>query len=1136
MTGGFVTLDGELFYRIANSDHLPPFFMSIVSDSDHWMFISSNGALTAGRRNPDSAAFPYTTDDKIHDAQEYTGAKTIMFVEREAGAFLWEPFSQHYEGIYDVERSLYKNVPGNTLVFEEINHTLSLSFRYTWCSSDRFGLVRHATLRNDAATASGIRILDGLQNLLPYGIERSLQTNLSTLVDAYKKNELLPDVGLALFTLSSIPVDRTEPSEALKATTVWCEGMAGALRLVSSNQVEAFRRGQPVTEEIDIRTSRGAYLIQADFELAAEAQRRWSMVVEVNQDAADVAALAKLLRENETRAQLIDKDIRRGTERLVRLVASADGLQLTRRPEENARHFANVLFNIMRGGIYPDGYEIHKTDLLAFLAQAAPSVLQANSGFLDALPATFQFSEGLDLVAERGAPDLERLYFEYLPLTFSRRHGDPSRPWNEFSIETQNEDGSRKLSYQGNWRDIFQNWEALCVSFPGYIDSTISKFVNASTADGYNPYRITREGFEWETLDPTDPWSYIGYWGDHQIIYLLKFLELSERFQPGRLATLLTREIFAYANVPYRMKRYTDLLSNPRETIVFDDARAEDIERRVADSGADGKLIHDRSGNVYRVNLTEKLLVALLAKLSNFIPETGIWMNTQRPEWNDANNALVGCGVSVVTLCYVRRYLGFCQRLFETCGLTEVPLSREVARLLGRTKKTFETHSGTLSRPMTSGERRDVLDDLGEAGSSYRDTVYDQTLAEERTSVPVEEIASFCRLALSCVDHSIRSNRRDDGLYHSYNLMGVERGGGIAISRLYEMLEGQVAVLSSGCLSAREALTLLVGLRRSAIFREDQNSYMLYPDRDLPRFVEKNRIPAEAFESSALLKRLVADGNTRIVKRDVEGVAHFSGTFRNVAMLEEALDEIRENGYESLVDAGRQQMLDLYETVFDHRSFTGRSGTFFGYEGLGCIYWHMVSKLLLAAQEVIQRAARDGTEKGIVEQLIQCYYDIRAGLGVAKTPELYGAFPTDPYSHTSGRGGAEQPGMTGQVKEDFITRMGELGIWVEEGSITFRPTLLRRSEFLTEPGAFESIDAGGAHRFLHVEVGCLAFSFCNVPIVLHIAEKPRICVSRRDGSNNEIPGLTLDTETSRSVFERRGGIERIDVSIQPGLE
>ena len=54
----------------------------------------------------------------------------------------------------------------------------------------------------------------------------------------------------------------------------------------------------------------------------------------------------------------------------------------------------------------------------------------------------------------------------------------------------------------------------------------IHKFLNSTTFDGYNPYRVTKYGFDWETIEPDNPWSYIGYWGDHQIIYLLKFLEI----------------------------------------------------------------------------------------------------------------------------------------------------------------------------------------------------------------------------------------------------------------------------------------------------------------------------------------------------------------------------------------------------------------------------------------------------------------------------------------------------------------------------------------------------------------------------------------------------------------------------------
>src|SRR6476646_6079649 len=72
--GEHVQFEGEDFYRISNYDRMRPFFMTAVSDADHWMFISSNGGLTAGRRTADLALFPYYTDDKIRDMAEATGS------------------------------------------------------------------------------------------------------------------------------------------------------------------------------------------------------------------------------------------------------------------------------------------------------------------------------------------------------------------------------------------------------------------------------------------------------------------------------------------------------------------------------------------------------------------------------------------------------------------------------------------------------------------------------------------------------------------------------------------------------------------------------------------------------------------------------------------------------------------------------------------------------------------------------------------------------------------------------------------------------------------------------------------------------------------------------------------------------
>ena len=81
----------------------------------------------------------------------------------------------------------------------------------------------------------------------------------------------------------------------------------------------------------------------------------------------------------------------------------------------------------------------------------------------------------------------------------------------------------------------------------------------------------------------------------------------------------------------------------------------------------------------------------------NFVPEGGIWMNTQRPEWNDANNALVGKGLSVVTLCYLRRTIVFCKRSAAAeCLGSDVQVSAEVQQTLRTDFQILHQFQGTL--------------------------------------------------------------------------------------------------------------------------------------------------------------------------------------------------------------------------------------------------------------------------------------------------------------------------------------------------------------------------------------------------------------------------------------------------------
>lgn len=1123
VSGTVTMLDGEPWYRISGYDRMLPFFLSVVSSSDHWMYLSSRGGITCGRRDPGNALFPYETDDKIHDASNTTGSKSLFIIEKAGERFLWEPFRTDIPGVYSCNRNLYKNRTGNKLLFEEVNHDLGVRFRYAWTNSERFGFVRRSWITN-MGKDSGVHVsmIDGIRNILPYGVDRMQQSTLSTLIDGYKRCELHEETGLGIYTLSSILTDRAEPSEALKASTVWSAGIENPVNLLSESQLGDFSEGKvPVTEN-SLEGRRGAYFVHADFQLESGATREWCIVADVNQGPSDVPATVNFLKEEADPLKVVKEDADAGTRELKDLVAMADGEQVTADDLATARHFSNTLFNVMRGGLFPEGYMVSRSDLTEFVNRWNSPVCLEHREFFDNLAGTISYQELLERAKQAGDTGLLRLVYEYLPLTFSRRHGDPSRPWNQFSIDLKNKDGSRKLNYQGNWRDIFQNWEALAISYPGFIESFIAKFVNASTADGYNPYRITREGIDWEVHDPDDPWSNIGYWGDHQVIYLLRLLELSMKYHPGALQEMLATDAFVYANVPYRIRPFDDLVADPHNSILYDDEVSDTTRERTAATGMDGKLLFNNRGSVHRVNLAEKILVSLLAKLTNFVPGGGIWMNTQRPEWNDANNALAGYGLSMVTLYHLRRFVVKIEKLFsastEACLVAE-----EVAELFRAVWDVFHTNEHLPEGIIGDRERRQVVDMLGKAGSSYREQIYRYGFSEKRSPVSPDRLKQFFALTLKFLDHTIATNRRADNLFHSYNLVEFGRGT-CTVTHMHEMLEGQVAVLGSGCLDAEGSLLLLDALRSGPMYRADQGSYMLYPEKSLPGFLEKNIIPQEALSGSEFLIKSLQSGGGDIVEEDDTGDAHFNGTIRNAADLRKILETNPDLSGEE-----KERICQVYESCFKHRQFTGRSGTFFKYEGIGCIYWHMVSKLLLSVQEVCLDARRQSAGTETVSRLGEHYRQIREGLGLNKSPELYGAFPTDPYSHTPRFAGVQQPGMTGQVKEDMIVRFGELGVTVEDGCIGFEPHLLGEKEYLEAPAEWKT-----GERMVRLGKGKLGFTLCGIPVIYSRGKAASVTVAFKNGEKKAFKGTHLaDREICRQLFDRTGNIDAIRVEF-PG--
>ena len=1060
--GQFVVDGDEAWYCINGADLHAPFFMSLASDSDLWAFISTAGSLSAGRRDAEGAFLPYETVDRIHDRWEHTGPRTWILVGDGSEPVLWEPFAQR-PGPSMVLRSVWKNLSATRIRFREEHPALGLAFQYEWFNAPSIGLVRTAKLQAWESVAvtvrKSVKVLDGVLNLIPPGVGVNVSATLSSLSDAYKWNEIAAEGRCGIFTLYARIWDRAEPKESFEALTAWHAGVPANTRtLLSAHQVQHFCQTGQVVPETLTRGRRGAFLV--NFELSVDAVgHEWHMVIDGPKSQVETFELVKRLASGGGTSEEIHKARAGNTAGLNELLMRADGFQVSGDAMAAAHHRANVLFNIMRGGVFVNGTMLDRDDLLAFVHQRHHMLGVMFSEMASRWPHFVERDFALNAVRTHGNLQLERMVLQYLPLTFSRRHGDPSRPWNQFSIRVRDAAGKRVVSYQGNWRDIFQNWEALVPSEPAYVGSMVTTFLGAMSADGYNPYRIGRDGVDWEVVDAEDPWSHIGYWGDHQIIYLLRLMEAAHDREPGLLSGLWDRALFSFADIPYRLKPHGQQTQDPKHTLEFEPLAHARAHERKQLLGADGLMVCDADGMPVLATLGEKLAIILLAKAGSLLPGGGLWLHTQRPEWNDANNALVGNGLSVVTLAHLRRFLVFLQVLpgvENSFALPEATLTalQQFAELVRSTDPSVANDSSA---------RRKFLDAAGAILDPWRATAYLGFAGRSMVAAPHGLISNLVPDLIRLVDATLAIGRRNDGLFDSYKLVDFSEGRA-EVARLYPMLEGQVAVLSCGYLSLAEAVKLLECLFASPLFSATHQTFLLYPDRALPGFLERNRLDADAL-ALPVVQKLIAENRTDVLQKQSDGTVRFAPALAN-----------RGDLYAVAADLGAalEPLALAYDRILKHAEFTGRSGTMFGYEGLGCVYWHMVAKLLLAVQERVFEAADIAAPE---LPALQCFYRrVRNGLGYRKSVAAYGAFPADPYSHTPSEGGAQQPGMTGQVKEEILTRWGELGIRARGGRLSILPVLLDEGEI--------------------PENGELQFTLARVPYVYRRGPVTRVRVRR----------------------------------------
>ena len=122
--------------------------------------------------------------------------------------------------------------------------------------------------------------------------------------------------------------------------------------------------------------------------------------------------------------------------------------------------------------------------------------------------------------------------------------------------------------------------------------------------------------------------------------------------------------------------------------------------------------------------------------------------------------------------------------------------------------------------------------------------------------------------------------------------------------------------------------------------------------------------------------------------------------------------------------------------------------------------------------------------------------------------------------------------MTGQVKEDFISRIREIGIHIQDGEIVFQSGLLDPAELLNQETTFAYFDLKGEEQQIILKQGQLGFTFCQVPVLYTTSNENKISVTFADGKQISSANHTIGKEISSKIFQRTGEIARIEVSFK----
>jgi len=666
-----------------------------------WAFYVNRGQAIAsfGIKNKDHPIIEFQPANKSYYLTPLVGFRTFIKELRGKSPTFYDAFQSNASAApFDISNSMTIN--SCELKLKETNRTLDIEtdVEYFTVPEDNFGaLARKLTIKNLSSKSKTLQVIDGIPQMLPYGLNNMFIKDLARTIEAWMGVENL-DNKIPFMRLKVDPADRPEVIHIKEGNFYLAFDNNGLVKPIVDPEAIFDRSGD--------LTYPKAFLDKKIF-LYPETQALQTKVpcsmsyahVRINPHSeytlytlcGNMDSLKKLKTNTKRIANKLYFDNKQLANR--RVISDIQSSVFTHSASKNFDSYCaqNYLDNVMRGG-YP----------LSVDCASGKKIIQV----------------------------------------YSRKHGDLERDYNHFLVEpTYFSQGN------GNYRDVNQNRRCDGWFNSDLTEESIVNFFSLIQTDGFNPLVITPDRFLFnqdflcirrffntaalkkvkpflkKSFTPGELFLFLeqnniylrdkkgrflsivlenskrlteavhgeGFWVDHWH-YCLDLLENYIKLYPEDLRALLVeKKDFTYFDNAHVVKPRNEkyVLQNDKvfqfKSVVEDHHKATIIKRRhVAPSLS---RIKDGTGDIYRTTLLVKMLTVIANKFASLDSQgAGIEMEADKPGWYDSLNGLPGLlGSSASETFELKRWILFIKdsiKKLKLDGELTIKLPKELLELM----------------------------------------------------------------------------------------------------------------------------------------------------------------------------------------------------------------------------------------------------------------------------------------------------------------------------------------------------------------------------------------------------------------------------------------------------------------------